>query len=96
MSPYGGRNVLGVTPVTSLMTFIVHPSSATTSSFVSVVSDECAHVCTDSWCPSMYSVWTISGREMAREPTMKKVDLRPCDSRRLRRRGVYGEGPSSA
>jgi len=33
---------------------------------------------------------------MAREPTMKKVDLRPCDSRRLRRRGVYGEGPSSA
>lgn len=47
------------------------------------------------WWPSMYSVCTISGREMAREPTMKKVDLSPCDSRRLRRRGVYGDGPSS-
>lgn len=32
---------------------------------------------------------------MAREPTMKKVDWMFCDCRRLRSRGVYGEGPSS-
>lgn len=37
MSPYGGRKVLGVTPVTSLMTFFVHPSSATISLLDSLV-----------------------------------------------------------
>ena len=32
---------------------------------------------------------------MAREPTMKNVDWMFCDCKRLRSRGVYGEGPSS-
>lgn len=79
----------------SWITFFVHPSSATISSFDSVVRLECDHVWMESWWPSMYSACTISGLESAREPTMKKVDLRFCDSRRLSRRGVYGEGPSS-
>jgi len=37
MSPYGGRIILGVTPRTSLMTFLDHPSSAMTCSLVNVV-----------------------------------------------------------
>jgi len=37
MSPKGGRIILGVTPKTSLMTFLDHPSSAMTCSLVKVV-----------------------------------------------------------
>jgi hypothetical protein len=37
MSPKGGLIVLGVTPVTAFMTFLVQPSSAMTCSLVRVV-----------------------------------------------------------
>lgn len=37
MSPKGGLIVLGVTPKTSLITFLDHPSSAMTCSLVKVV-----------------------------------------------------------
>lgn len=42
------RRTLGVTPVMSLIIFLVQPSSATISSFDSVVRDECAQVWTES------------------------------------------------
>lgn len=38
-SPYGGRIVLGVTPVMSLIAFLVQPSSAMICSFVKVVRE---------------------------------------------------------
>lgn len=38
-------------------------------------------VCTLSWWPSMYSYCSMSGREMAREPTTKKVDFCLTSSR---------------
>jgi len=39
ISPYGGLIMLGVTPSTSLMTFLDQPNSAMISSFVNVVND---------------------------------------------------------
>lgn len=44
-----GERTFGETPVISWITFFVHPSSATISSFDSVVKLECDHVWIESW-----------------------------------------------
>lgn len=76
------------------MAYFVQPSEATISSFVFVVRYGCSQVWTLIWLPAMYSYCSICGREMARDPTTKKVDFRLFWTRYCRRRGVSGDGPS--